>query len=189
MRFFFALLLIGGLLWWLSRRRISVTNGANAPTGTAPDASGEALGLDPGAAPGSVPTAYNPAYDRNNDPVVKIAQAAGWDSSVIPVPTVAEAVDRSNAAAAAANILLATAPTPTISQLQLDWLAAQQASVAANPYYASTGYNGDAAAVAGQVACGAQASGNAMGRVLDSSFCRGGVHYGADPQLSTGVWP
>lgn len=71
----------------------------------------------------------------------------------------------------------------------IEWAAAQQADVAANPWYASTGYNGDAAAVAGQIACGAKSSGNPMGRILDSSFCPGGPHYGADPTLSTGLWP
>jgi|GEM_PF-6803361 len=236
MKFALSLLVIGGVLWWLARRRATVTPGTNAATGTAPDANGEALGLNPGAAPGAVPTAYNPADDHANDPVVKIAQAAGLNTA--DIPTVAEAVARSDAAAAAANILMArgasgppvvppddfvppyqiTADLPqwaknnyaVLNQQARDayesarlaamasaaastdtvlWNATQQAATAANPYAASTGYNGNAAEVAGQIACGAKASGALMGRVLDSSFCQGGPHYGADPQLSTGVFP
>lgn len=204
------------VLWWLSRRtRAAQSPLSNPANGTAPNSSGESLG-DGNTVPSNVPNAFAPD-PRDDDPVVKLAQAAGLDSSIIPVPTVAQAVARSQAGAASADALLAlSAPDETYvtwdsnagaigfdgrhvgalvrlpvtaSADQLAWEAAQQADVAANPYYASLGYNGDAGAVAGQVACGAKSSNNPMGRVLDSSFCKGGVHYDADAMLSTGTWP
>jgi hypothetical protein len=68
------------------------------------------------------------------------------------------------------------------------WNARQQQFTANNQGYAATGYQGNAAQVATQVAHGAQASSIPLG-VLDSTFWQGGTNYGgaqSDQNIASG---